>query len=157
MRISRLASLAATIVALCGCSEFERAIYVNCDLESAKGVSPTETDASEEAKIPWVRNVKSFTGKFPVGWTIRDGTFASLDVHVTDVADTKLKGTMKYVSTLVDQPDGSLRYDPKSGKLFEYTFEFNRLNNELRLMSIDTGPQNLKVHMLHFACRRVTP
>lgn len=157
LRVPILASLAALAVPLCGCSELDRSIYVNCDLKSANAFSPTETDDSEEGKIPWVRNVKSFTGKFPIGWGSKAGVFAGTDILVTEVKDTTIKGTMKYLSHLVDQPDGTQRYDATNGKLFEYTFDFNRLNDELTVMSFDKTPQIIKVRMLHFSCRRVTP
>ena len=157
MRIPKLALLVLLAGTLCACSEFDKAIYVNCDLVSAKGFSETETDEAQQAKIPWVRNVKSFTGKFPIGWTRHDGTFAGTDVQVTETADTKLAGTLKYTSHLIEQPDGKLQYDPDKGKQFDYTFTFNRLNNELMVMSMDSQGKNIKVGVMHFACRRVTP
>ena len=153
-RMSELALVAALIVSGTGCTQFDPAIYVNCDLVSAKGFSPTETDDAAGAKIPWVRNVKTFTGKVPIGWAGRVGSFAGTDVQVTNVADTKLEGTMKYKSSLIEQPDGSFLL-AKNDILFSYTFEFNRLSDELRVMSIDNAKEGpIKVGILHFTCRR---
>jgi len=154
--IPKLASSVLLAGTLCACSESDKAIYVNCDLVSAKGFSDTEeTDQALQAKIPWARNVKSFTGKFPIG-ARRDGTFAGTDVQVTETADTKLEGTLKYMNHLIEQPDGNFVYEDK-GKQLDYSFKFDRLNNELLVMSMDSQGKNIKVGMMHFTCRRVTP